>query len=426
MSFSRQAVYSLALTGLYAVMAMAITVTAARVLGIEGYGLYASVIAHISLIGILVSGGVPMLLVREMTAADYAGDMSLLRGALGRARIWVLLTTALVLCVSGVIWLLAGSDATWWQIFWPGLGITVGLGLLDVQGAALRALGQPVRGQIPGSLLRPGLHLAALAALASLGTGVAPLHAVLAFLGAVLAALAASGWMLWRSLAPRARAAPRYTDRVWLTALGGFFVAGGFVRANQQIGGVMLEHLSTRDQVALFLPVMQMVMLMLLGQQAIAAVLTPRLKQAMLGGDAAEQQRLLSISTAGMLATALLVAILLLLVGPGGMAAIFGEGFEALYPVLVVMAGGQAVALCFGHPLVVLNLAGHERVSAAATGLAFLLNLALGLGLVPSLGAVGAALAAAAAQIAISLSLSVQCRQRLGLRTDIAALLGRP
>ncbi|MEM0922878.1 MAG: oligosaccharide flippase family protein [Pseudomonadota bacterium] len=425
MSFSRQALASIALTGVYAVLAMAITVVLVRMLGVAGYGLYASVVAHISLLAVLVAGGLPMLITREAVAADHAGDPGLLRGLNARARDWVLAVSGAIALMAWAVWAIGTPDPAWWRLFWPALAILAGLGLLEVQGAALRALGQPVTGQIPASLVRPGLHLALLLTLGAVAGGVAPGQAVMIFLVAVLLALAASTVMLVRTMALRPAAPPRRQDRLWLKALLSLMIAGGAVRANQHLGGVMLEHLSDRREVALFQPVVQMAVLTLLGRQAITAVLTPRLKRALLQEDpAGEAQRLMTRAGQGIMATALVAAGALLALGPSGMAAVFGTGFEGLYPVLAVMLGGQILAMTLGHPLVALNQAGQERAAARILAASFGLNLALGLALIPGHGAFGAAWAAALSQVAAHLALALACHTRLSLRSDILAGLG--
>ncbi|MEL6477353.1 MAG: polysaccharide biosynthesis C-terminal domain-containing protein [Pseudomonadota bacterium] len=612
MSFGRQAVASVALAGLYALLAMAITIAATRWLGVEGYGLYASVLAHISLLAVLVAGGLPMLIVREAVAADSAGDLPLLRRLIERARLWVLGVSLAIAAIGTLVWALGRPDPAWWAVFWPALGVMAGLGLLEAQGAALRALGQPVAGQVPAALIRPGLHLALFLGLAAWAGGIAPVTAMAAFLGAVLVALGASTMMLTRQMAARRRAQPgaasrrkaregasrgetgdvaslretgdvasrggtrdgaspgqtrdmasrdeardmasrdearnvasrdemrerasrgetldgvspgeardvgsrdeawdgasrderrgvavpeeaasvelrdgarggsqnrsamasdiggsggadqaepkdtpnglrapsgRLTDRLWLRALLTLMLAGGAVRANQHLGGVMLEHLSDRREVALFQPVVQMTLLVLLGRQAITAVLAPRLKRSLLAGAGPrsseevpdpgaseplsapslpaaqlEPQRLMSLAGLAMLGTAVLAGGALLALGPSGMAAIFGAGFEGLYPVLAVMIGGQILALTLGHPLVALNQAGEERAAARVLAAALALNLALGLALIPSLGALGAAWAAALSQVAAALALARTCQARLQLRSDVFAVLRR-
>lgn len=421
MSFSRQALASLAITGGYATLAMGIGILTARLLGVEGFGLYASVIAHVNILAILVTGGLPTLLVREITAADHAGDEGVLRGLIRRAQQFAGTASLAIALGALALWALLDTVSGWWIAFWPALAVMACLSFLDVNGAGLRALGQPLLGQVPASLARPGLHLIFLAALALWAAPVEPLAAVLAFLAASLLALALSGAMLRSRLQSRTPAAPIFRDRDWLRALGVFLLAGGFIRLNQHLGGVMLEHLSDRRQIALFQAAMQMTMLVLLIRQSIAVLLMPRIKRALLEETEAGQQRLLVDSARISTVFALLLGGALLALGPGGIGWIFGSEFAESYSILALMVLGQIGIMTLGHPGIALTQAGFERDSARTMALAVGLNLAIGVLLIPAFGALGAGFAAICG-LFIATGLQARlCHRRLGIRGDAFA-----
>ncbi|MEM7506149.1 MAG: oligosaccharide flippase family protein [Pseudomonadota bacterium] len=421
MSFSRQALASLAITGGYAILAMGIGVLTARLLGVEGFGLYASVIAHVNMLAILVTGGLPTLLLREITAADHAGDEGLLRGLIRRAQQFTGLASAIIALGALALWLLLDAGSGWWVTFWPALAVMACLSFLDVKGAGLRALGQPLMGQVPASLLRPALHLGLLATLAIWVAPIDPVMAVLAFLAASLLALAVSSAMLGQRLSARSSTPPVFRDRDWLRALGIFLLAGGFIRLNQHLGGVMLEHLSDRRQIALFQAAMQMTMLVLLIRQSIAVLLMPRIKRAFLEGTQADQQRLLVESARISTLFAVLLGGGLMALGQSGIGWIFGEDFADSYDVLAVMIAGQIVIMTLGHPGIALTQAGFERDSARTMALAVALNLAIGIVLIPVLGALGAGFAAIAGLFIATALQARLCQRRLGIRGEAFA-----
>ncbi|MEM0944197.1 MAG: hypothetical protein AAGI70_09645, partial [Pseudomonadota bacterium] len=189
MSFKWQALFSLGLTGGYAVLAFAISVVTARILGIDAYGIYASVIAHALLLSALIVGGLPQLVVREVTSADHAGNEALLRGVIRRAQSYVIAGSLASAIVAALVWLALAPDDGWWTAFWPALAVVVGISILNVQNAILRGLSRPLSGQVPDVLVRPVVHLSLLVMLGMGTAAVLPHQAVWAFLAATGVAL---------------------------------------------------------------------------------------------------------------------------------------------------------------------------------------------------------------------------------------------
>lgn len=78
----------------------------ARVLGSEGYGVYAFAFAVMGLLMVVAEAGVPALLVREVAAAQGREEWGLLYGLLRRACQFVMLTATTVSLV--------GLLVLWW------------------------------------------------------------------------------------------------------------------------------------------------------------------------------------------------------------------------------------------------------------------------------------------------------------------------
>lgn len=84
------------------------------------------------------------------------------------------------------------------------------------------------------------------------------------------------------------------------------------------------------------------------------------------------------------------------------------------YPVMFVLAIGLIARSAIGPVERLLNMLGHQNVCALAYGLAFLLNLALCILLVPKFGLYGAAASTSIALVAESIILFLITRRRLG------------
>lgn len=417
MSFTRQSVISIALAGGYAVMALLISVLSARLMTLDQYGLYASVMGHVLILTALTSG-LPQLLVREITSADHAGADDVLRGLIRWSLGWVALSSVLVAIGAAILRLVFPGQPDWWAVFWPGIGVLAGFGVLNVVGAILRALERPIISQLPGSLVRPVLQIAALTLLAGIATITADI-AIRILLGATAIAVLAAGILLKARLKGRPVAPSVYLGRAWNLALVTIGMMIVCQRANQHLGTVLLQYLGSVDKVALYQPAVEALVLTGLPALAVTLILMPRLRRALIDGDTRLQQQLVTRSSRLIFACSVLIAVGLLALGPSGLAAIFGATFSEAYPPLAIIAGGQILASAFGNPEVVLAQAHRERLVASIMGTGVACNLMLSVALIPSHGPVGAAIATAAALLGIRIALALACRRALGIAPDV-------
>ncbi|MEM9044186.1 MAG: polysaccharide biosynthesis C-terminal domain-containing protein [Pseudomonadota bacterium] len=423
MSFTGQSFASLAITAFYAIIALAISVLSARLMPLAEYGLYASVMGHVLILTALTSG-MPGYLVREVTTADHEGETGVLAGLIRRSVHLILVATILVAVSAWLIWLSGNGDPRWWEGFAIGVGIFTAFGLINALGAILRGLGLPVIGQIPASIVRPVLQLVVLVGI----TSFVPLNgnlALIILLCASLAALLVASNMLRNVLAGRAQAGPIYRDRVWLIGMATFGLATGFQRINQHLATVTLQQIGTVEQVGLFQPAVEALLVMGLPTLAIMAILMPHLRKAFLDKDQAIQQSLLDRAHRITFFCAVFLAGLFWLLGGAGIAAIFGPAFSAAFPAIAIIALGQVAAAALGNPLAVLIQTDQERTAAKVLIGVAALNLVLLIILIPGLGIEGAAIATSLSIIAGRLVMALHCNRALGLRTWLWPLAHR-
>ncbi|MEM1278271.1 MAG: polysaccharide biosynthesis C-terminal domain-containing protein [Pseudomonadota bacterium] len=415
MSFTGQSIASLAMAAFYTGMALLISILLARSMPLVEYGLYASILGHVMVLTALISG-LPGYLIREIATADHGGEASVLAGLMRRALQGLMLVTGLVALGAWLVWQISPGDPQWWQGFVIGIGIFAGLGLLNILAAIMNGLGMPVLGQIAPSLVRPSVQLAVLIGIVSF----VPLNGTLALivlLCALIAAILLASNMLRTVLAERPQAAPVYRDRIWLIGFATFGLATGFQRINQRLGTVTMEQLGTVEQVGLLQPAVEALLVMGLPVLSVMAILAPRLRKTILDGDPRAQQALLDRAHWITFGSTLILAAGVWMLGPLGIAAIFGPAFDATFPAVAIIAFGQVIAALFGNPLAVLVQADQERVAVAILLSAAVLNLICLYLLIPSFGIEGAALSTALSIVAGQLVMTVHCYRTLGLRT---------
>ena len=94
---------------------------------------------------------------------------------------------------------------------------------------------------------------------------------------------------------------------------------------------------------------------------------------------------------------------------------LFGPQFVTGYPIMFVAAIGLVVRSAIGPVERLLNMLDHQRICALAYALAFVMNVALCVALVPRFGGHGAAAATSISLVFETILLFWIVRKRLGL-----------
>lgn len=125
---------------------------------------------------------------------------------------------------------------------------------------------------------------------------------------------------------------------------------------------------------------------------AISQVVGPKLSQVLATGDRARARSVYAISTWWLMALAWPLYILMITMAPG-LLSIFGPGYGAAVPVLVIMGATMLVATAVGPVDMVLLMAGRSVWNLANTIVAATVNILLNIWLIPRFGIAGAAVA---------------------------------
>lgn len=148
---------------------------------------------------------------------------------------------------------------------------------------------------------------------------------------------------------------------------------------------------------------------------AVNSVIAPRFAVLYHDGKLAELEALSRLAVRMMLAMATPL-LLVMLVLPQWILAIFGSGYSAGAPVLMVLALGQFVNVVTGPVGYLLQMSGHYREVRNNTLIAAVTAVALNALLTPRYGAIGAAAAAAVALSLVNFLGLWQVRKKLGFR----------
>jgi O-antigen/teichoic acid export membrane protein len=389
----------------------------ARLMGKEGYGVFATAWVWIAILGHASLGGFGLSVCRFVPQHRVRGELDLARGFLAAGALVSLVGgTAVATIGGGLLWLAHGLVSAPYLV---PLGIALCVvpifALQDYLEGVARSFNWTVVAIAPPFILRQGLIAIAMLLALAWGAPTEPSVAVGCTMLATAAAVAVQAAVLLRKLRadlPRGTRAYRLREWTFASLPIGFadlsLILFGF--ADVLILGLFVPP----GEVGVYFAATRLLQFVVFVQYAATAATAPRFAEAWTRGDR-ETLRELIRGTVRLTALASLgIGAGLLLAAPW-LLAMFGQGFSASFGVLAILVCGVAVQSVFGHML------GAERTCAAVSFGALLFAIVLNLALIPLHGVAGAAFAMALATVARGCALALAAKARLGLATHLLA-----
>lgn len=401
---AREGLWSMVLKATNTLLVFLSTVLLARLLGAEGYGIYAYAYSLVTLLAMPAHAGLPYLIVRETARGMAQERPDLVKGVWHWAgRVVAMLSLVVVLGIGPilVVWQGGLRSPQGLTMAWA-LALVPLMALGNLRGAALRGLQRIVAGQLPEFLLRPGLFLLLVGSVAILaGEKLSAPLAMALYATASLLAFLIGAWMLWRHTPPPVREThPSVETKGWLLSSVLFALLVGFAVVNSQASTVILGIFEAPDQVGVYRVAVQVATLASFGLQAVNMVVAPRFADLYARGDMEHLQRLATGSARVVLAFNFILTALFVLLGRSFFPLVFGSEFAASYIPLLILLVGQMANSAAGSVGFLLNMTGHEWETVRGMAVAAVLNIAFNLLLIPALGVKGAAIATAISMVA--------------------------
>jgi O-antigen/teichoic acid export membrane protein len=416
----REALWSLGLKVTYAGLTFLATMLLVRLLGAAGYGVYAYIYALITVLSIPSQFGLPPLALRETAKGMAREDAALVRGIWVWAGRFVGVTSLGLALLAGLaIWLFHERfSGTYLTTFAWALLLVPLVALGNLRGAALRGLHRVVQGQLPESLVQPGVLVLLLGGVLLVGLSFSPAQAMALQAAAAAVAFGVGAWLLIRATPAEVRRVyPRFENRLWLQSVLPLAFIGGMYLINKNASIVILGFFVPAEQIGIYRVAVQVSMLASFGLQAMNMVVAPRFASLYARGEMGSLQHLVTSSARAILGFNLLVTAGSALLGGWFLGLFFGPEFVAAYAPLMILLIGQFVNSASGSVGFLLNMTGHERETARGMAVSAVLNLLLNLLLAPSFGIAGAAVATTAALVTWNVLLWWAVRKRLGINS---------
>ncbi|HEX8973394.1 MAG TPA: flippase [Oryzihumus sp.] len=396
-----------ALFGIMAVLANA--------LGSGDVGRYAECYALLSLLGLLSLAGFRSALTRFVAIHLADEDPASLRGTV---------RFGLGLTVAGAAVLGAGLALTapWVASLFHDPGLAAGIRLVGLtlpaatfSDAALAAT-QGWRTQRPftyvGRIYEPVIRL--LLTVGAIAVGLGLLGTLWALVIGAWSAAGLAGWALLRRMRQTAHANPVYRIREvtsfsivsWVSALA----ATGLIWADT----LLLGNLRTAQEVGVYNVATRLVMLAVFVMAPINAAFGPHIAHLHHTGQADALAHTYGSAT-GWIVRLSMPAFVLLVVFPGDLLRLFGHGFATGATVTAILAVGQLVSAAAGPCGTVLTMSGRVWLNMVDNVGVLVLNILLNLWLIPTHGAIGAAVAWSVSLVLANATKLLQVRYVLGV-----------
>lgn len=370
-------------------------VVIARWLGAEQLGVYVYAFSWLIMLAVLTGVGLPAACYRFLGHAIAHDQPGIIRGYVRRSsQILVSVSVLLCLLVALLVYKVPGLvDEHYRMAVVLGVLTAPVMALISLRNSIAQAFAWIDVAVIPHDAARPFGFLVLLVVLWQFF----PQANIYTVLVVQFVAMLITVWVVSSLLRKRMRkvvgaAQPEYQTRAWLRGASPLLiimlVSGYFSEVNMIIAGSLMSP----EDLAVFNAAFRTAFMVGFGITAVDAMSMPKAARQHAAGDQAALQRTLSHAAMLKFLGALLALGLFALVG-GWILALFGEGFDAGYGPMLILALAMMVIAGTGSVSELLSIGGHQDHPLYVFATAFFVLFGLHSLLIPTYGLMGAATA---------------------------------
>lgn len=391
----------------------------ARGLGAEGYGIYGTVMAVISVLMIPTELGMPQLVTREIASSGAGSTQSIVSWARRRiiaSSALITLLTAILLATA--VFALAPSIR---DVLLIGLLLIPIVAIGNIYGAALRGLHRVTTGQLGEFLLRPVFVSLMLFLVAVLFANSLTPRTAMALNVAAAVLVAIVGYVLLkRELAGRVGHGydSGIPPGVSFSQSLPIAMSEGMRVLAAQAGILILALMASNAEVGQYRVAGQIYAVSTMPSALVNIAFAPTLATLHSHGRTKQLERVNISASIFLLTSAVFVLLIFLLFGKQAISLAFGAEYLPASQVLMVFLTGEVVASLFGHPTVYLNMARRQRTVMNWSAISLLVNVSLVIVLAHIYGAIGAAVGTSVGLIVWRGGCAWNAKRSLGVATS--------
>jgi O-antigen/teichoic acid export membrane protein len=401
---------------------------AARLLGAENYGIYAYVIAWVTVLGLLATLGFESAILRFAAVYESSGDLGRLKGAVRFAESRALFT-GFAIAVAGIlvaVFLSFGGshDPALMHSLMIGLAAVPCLALLRVRSSVLRAFGRIAFSLLPDKAAREGTIIVVLGLLSmALSPPLSAPWATAAFLIGALVGLGLAARWIRQARPGGLDAVPAQTDqrRLWLRAALPLLLMIGSQFVMTRVDVVLLGWLVDTTSAGIFNVASLLAQLVVFPLMAIHALFHPTIATLYAQQEHDRLQELTTTTALWSLLAGFVVWLPIFAVGDQ-ILALFGPEFAVGTPVLRILLTAHLVASAAGSIVALIAMTGNERLASVMMTAVLAIKIVAGLVFIPRFGLLGAAIVDAVSIVAWNIAFGYAAWSRLRMIPSILGL----
>ena len=389
----------------------------ARWMGGSDYGIYVYVWTWVLLLGSMMDFGIASSAQKIIPEYRTGGEHALLRGFLAGSR-WMTfaVSAAVSLLLAGVVkWLSPWIEAGAIVPLLIGCLTLPAFVVANTQDGIARSHDWMRLGLMPQFIIRQALIIGFTAGAFALGFHLGATLAMLASAAAVWIAMTGQMLVLNRRLGGHIEGGARaYDFRGWLAISLPILLVESFYLLLSYTDVLVLQQFRPSEEVGVYFAVVKTLALVSFIHYAMSATTAHRFAEYHALGDSQRLSAYVAHAIKWTFWPSLAATAVLLALGKP-LLWLFGPQFVVGYDIMFVAAIGLVVRSAIGPVERLLNMLGHQHICALAYALAFVMNVALCVALVPRFGGHGTAAATSISLVFETVLLFWIVRQRLGL-----------
>jgi len=391
----------------------------ARALGVNSFGTYTYAVTWTRLAaGVAHLGGAAssLRLLPEYTAQQH---WSLAAGVIRRFRQMAVVVGLAVATVGSAVILALNGITTSSAALVIALWLVPVAALIELQVALIRGFQLMFRAFFPWLVLQPIILVAGVGVFLAVGGDLDVRDALWCTAVSYLVTILLQAWWLRTSVPAEIRAAtPTYATRAWSRLTMPIFGSNVVYMVFSRLDVVMVGILRSPREAGIYAVAMRAGSFVSILETAMAATLAPRISKLYWSDRKDEVERAVLVAVRWVFLPTLGLTIGLCLFAKPVLD-LFGRGFSAGSTVLILIALGQLVSVSSGAVGWLMNMTGHQNITAVVFGSVAAVTIVAYLVLIPWLGINGAAIANGGAAVIVNLTLNYLVRRRLGFRISV-------
>jgi O-antigen/teichoic acid export membrane protein len=390
----------------------------ARIVGAETFGVYAYVLAWVTVLAYFSALGFDIALLRFVSAYRANQAWSLLRGVIRYSEQRMAVAGAIVVVVGATAVAIPNREISpeLRNTFLAGFVLVPVWALLWIRSSIVRAFGGVLSAVVPDRMIRDGALICIVVLLSQVLKWRldAPLVMMATLASTAMALVLAS--LAVRRLHPQEidGIAPSYDIPIWRKTILPLVAIAATEAMLNRCGVLVLGWLGLTKEAGIYALAFSISFLVALPRTAANTLLAPTISDLFVR----KQHHALQVLTARIalwtLCGAALSALALSIIAEP-LLSWFGPAYDAGVPALHVLLLGQVLAASCGSQLSILTMTGCERIAALLLILSALFNLLLSAALVNQFGLIGAAISATITLVIWNIAMAAFIWRRLGL-----------